>query len=194
MLGTNPVLQSRVDRAIAQFADLENPTRADLNRVRTISRIEQNLEKYRKAGLEKIPEDELKEEKHKSSRLGRHMLATGDAKPHSKCHAHAIVAGGAPEADATRAVLAWFQVRIDDPTNGCWLPGTKAVVHMMPHWLQRAAPHLSLHRGEYYEWVSRFISLDMIGSREDLIRELKFLEHRLQSGAFPPEIVEGRKY
>jgi len=182
----------RVDRVIAKFASLDNPTQGDLNLVRTVASVERGLLKYRLKGHQ-MDQDQLENEKHRSQRLGRHMERTGDKKPHPKCHAHAIVPGGHPSSEATRAILALFKLRIDDPYNGCWLPGKKNDLPNMPKKLENAAPHLSLHREEYYEWLDGYINLLNATDRNTLIQQLQFIEHRLQTGAFPPEIIEGKK-
>jgi len=181
-----------VDREIDRFASLDKPTRGDLNRVRSLARLQLKLKKYR-AGADKMTEVEIEAEKHSCRRLGQHMTAAGDPRPHKLCHAHAIVSGGHEYAAELRAVLAWFKLRIDDPHNGCWLPGTKEALSQMPERLRNAAPHLSIHRREYYEWIEGFLSFETVDTRGKLVEALNFLEHRLQSGAYPPEVVTGRK-
>src|SRR5690554_7426113 len=70
--------------------------------------------------------EELEDEDHQSSLLAHFLTISGDPKPHSKCHAHAIVSGAHRYAAELRAVLAWLKLRIDDPANGCWLPENTA--------------------------------------------------------------------
>ena len=64
---------------------------------------------------------ELMSEKHKPSKLSRHMRYVGTNRP-SNVAAHAIVSGNHSEAIAARRILARWKIRIDDPDNGVFLP------------------------------------------------------------------------
>lgn len=139
----------RVDRAITDFAAIENPTVSDLNRVRTVAQVEEELDQYRAKGMD-MTRAELAQEAHNSARLRKHMTISGDPCPHELCDAHAIVSGAHRLAAPMRAVFAWFKRRIDDPINGCWLPRNTVAQSQMPGHLRRAVPHSRIHRKAYY--------------------------------------------
>jgi len=179
----------RVDCAIANFASIENPTRADLNRVLTVAQVECELDIYRIEAWG-ISRDELEAEAHDSQRLGRHMELANDPRPHELCDAHAIVSGAHKEAAGLRAVIAWFKLRIDDPCNGCWLPRSTAAVSQMPTRLRNAVPHSRIHRKKYYRWLERLIDLDIVEDLSDLRNTLRQVETRLQNGSIRPQIME----
>ena len=179
----------RVDRAIDNFASIENPTEADLNRVGTVAQVESILDIYRAEGIN-MSDRELLEEKHVSLRLGKHMTVDGDPRPHELCDAHAIISGAHRDAARLRAVLAWFQRRIDDSINGCWLPKNTKALSFMPDWLRKAVPHSQIHRRKYYSWLQRLINLDTIDTDQKLVETLRFVEHRLQSGTLPSYIMQ----
>jgi len=135
--------------------------------------------------------EELEAEKHDSLRLSKHMAAGGDPRPHELCDAHAIISGAHRDAAELRAVLAWFQRRIDDPINGCWLPRNTAAISSMPDWLRKAVPHSRIHRKKYYGWLNdEVISMSLVRTEAQLVEALRFVEHRLQSGTYPPRIME----
>lgn len=181
--------KNRVDRAIDEFASLEKPTISDLNKVGVSEQVQLGIEQYRARGREMLPED-LEAETHNSTLLGQFMELEGDPRPHQLCDAHAIVSGGHTLAARTRAVLAWFQRRIDDPVNGCWLPRNTAAKSQMPKGLKNAVPHSRIHRKKYYRWLNRVLSLTVIKNDAMLVQTLKMIETKLQHGSFPPEIME----
>lgn len=94
--------------------------------------------------------EELENEVHNSQRLGEFMAITGEPRPNRLCDPHAIISGGHTLAGELRGILAWFERRIDDPVNGCWLPRNTAAVKSMPRQLQNAVPHSRIHRIKYY--------------------------------------------
>lgn len=171
----------RVDRAINDFAALDNPSPADLNKVRAVAQVESELDMYRVETLG-MSSDELEEETHDSRRLSRFMEVSGDPRPHPLCDAHAIVSGVHKGAAELRAVLAWFQIRIDDPHNGCWLPRNTKALGQMPNRLRNAIPHSRIHRKKYYRWLRTLINMLVTRDREHLARTLKAVETRLQAG------------
>lgn len=180
--------KDRVDLAIDDFAKLDNPKKSDLNRVKVMAQIELGLDKYRAAAAN-MNTDELEYEAHQSAILAHFMEATGDTKPHSKCHAHAIISGAHRYAAELRAILAWLKLRIDDPDNGCWLPENTAAKPHMPKRLQNAVPHSRIHRYNYYFWLNSLISPETTSTQDDLRRMLNMIATRLQSGSQPKYVM-----
>lgn len=127
--------KDRVDQAIDHFSTLDSPTAGDLNRVKIASQVERGLDKYR-AAAKKMNIDELEDERHQSSLLSHFMSASGNPKPHSKCHCHAIVSGAHQYAAELRAVIAWLKMRIDDPDNGVGYQKTPPHVRSCLHALE----------------------------------------------------------
>lgn len=186
-----PYQKDRLDLAIDRFAGLEKPTRNDLNLVKVTAQVERGLDKYRAAAMN-MSIEELEDENHQSSLLAHFLTISGDPKPHSKCHAHAIVSGAHRYAAELRAVLAWLKLRIDDPDNGCWLPENTAAKTQMPVRLRNAVPHSRIHRFNYYFWLNTLIDPSITSSQADLRRTLTMISTRLQSGS-QPKYVMNRK-
>lgn len=178
-----------LDIAIDRFAMLENPTRSDLNLVRVTAQVERGLDKYRAAAMD-MTVDELEDEKHQSHLLAHFLAISGDPKPNSKCHAHAIISGAHRYAAELRAMMAWLKLRIDDPDNGCWLPQNTAAKACMPARLKRAVPHSRIHRFNYYFWLNTLIDPAITGTKEDLCSALKMIAMRLQSGTEPKYVMK----
>ena len=176
--------KDRIDLAVDHFARLEKPTRGDLNRVRVIAQVEQRLDEYR-AATAGMSIDELQDEMHQSSLLAHFMSASGNPRPHPKCHAHAIISGAHKYAAELRAIMAWLKLRIDDPDNGCWLPENTAAKSHMPRHLKGAVPHSRIHRYNYYFWLNTLIDPAITSTQTDLRRTLNMIASRLQSGGQP---------
>ncbi|MCA6063655.1 AHH domain-containing protein [Thalassolituus marinus] len=91
---------------------------------------------------------ELMSEQHDSTRLGDFLGAVGYERPVcGNFEAHAIVSGGHIRAEAAREILAQYNVRIDDPCNGVWLPNYK---RNLPNYPDFAFAHRTVHRKTYY--------------------------------------------
>lgn len=180
--------KDHLDLAIDRFAALKRPTIGDLNRVEIAAQIQAGLNAYRAQAKDMSP-DELLDEVHDSRLLGQFMAAGGDPRPHPLCDAHAIVSGGHTGAARIRAVLAWFQRRIDDPINGCWLPRNTAAKSQMPRHLASAVPHSRIHRKGYYSWLQGLISLTTVKTEEALEQALRMARHALQSSTFPGYVM-----
>lgn len=182
--------KNRVDIAIEHFIDIESPSLTDIDRVRVQADIQEKLDVYRFKALG-MSEIERETEKHSSERMARLMTQSGDPRPASAehCHCHAIVSGAHNESAVIRAVLAWAMMRIDDPRNGCWLPKNSKSKPHMPSWLRNAVPHSRIHRNSYYRWLSDLINPMQIRNSDDLIRTLRMVRMRLQSGSLPKHIL-----
>lgn len=180
--------KDRLDRAIDDFAGLENPTIKDLSRVEVVTQVLAGLNTYRARAMNMTPE-ELEDEIHNSARLAGFMAASGNSRPHSLCHAHAIISGGHTGAARARTVLAWFQRRIDDPINGCWLPCNTAAKPQMPKYLSKAVPHSRIHRKGYYRWLQGIVNLVSVKTDQDLQTALKMITLKLQNSTFPGYVM-----
>lgn len=121
--------------------------------IKTTARGLSLLSKYY-ATAKRMSREELFSEKHKSSRLSRHLKYAG-VKRHPNTAAHAIVSGTHPEAVAARKILARWKIRIDDPDNGVFLPRDSRYI---PHKnLPNASNHAKLHTDEYYLNVTNML-------------------------------------
>ena len=180
--------KDKVEITIDQFAALENPTQGDLNYVKAVAQVEQQLGLYRKRG-DGLEEEILEEEEHQSKILAAFMAASGDPRPSKLCHAHAIVSGAHKDAAELRATIAWLKLRIDDPHNGCWLPRNTAAKAEMPKRLRNAIPHSRIHRYNYYFWLNRVINPVATNTRKKLVEVLNMVELRLQAGKTPPYVM-----
>jgi len=152
--------------------------------------VQNQLDLYRIGALS-MSAQALEDEPHKPSLLAQNMAAANDPRPVSgeHCHCHAMVSGAHAEAAEVRAMLAWCRMRIDAPRNGCWLPRNTKARAFMPEWLKSAVPHSRIHRKSYYAWLDRVINPIQIKSSDDLLKTLKMIRVRLQSGKVPQNIL-----
>lgn len=122
---------------------------------------------------------ELMSEKHKPSKLSRHMRYVGTNRP-SNVAAHAIVSGNHSEAIAARRILARWKIRIDDPDNGVFLPRDSRFI---PHnELPNAVNHAKLHSNEYYLNVTNMLGRST--SQNECRSALRLIALELQNGDF----------
>lgn len=131
------------------------------------------------ADAKRMSRQELLSEKHKPKRLSRYMKATGRVR-HTNVAAHAIVSGAHtnPEAMAARRILARWNIRIDDPDNGVFLPRDSRYV---PHKnMPDAVTHSRLHTREYYINVASMLS--QTKSETECRLALRVTAQQLQSG------------
>ena len=178
--------KTRVDRAIEDFAKIENPSIADLNRVKIQADIQDRIERYRFGAVE-MTRQQLREEAHSSQRMAAYMERSADSRPSPHCDCHAMISGKHALAAPMRAIMAWSLMRIDDPRNGCWLPRNWDARQHMPYWLKNAVPHQGLHNPKYYEWLNGKINIDFIDGLDDLVTALRMVRMQLQSGVLPAE-------
>ena len=171
------------DHTIDGVAGQENLSQSDLNKVAVSAQIQAKIDEYRATAAGMTPE-EMEEEKHLPSRLAEFM---GERPSH--CHAHAIVSGAHLDAAPARAILAWLEMRIDDPHNGCWLPVNTAAVRHVPQWLKKAVPHSRIHRKGYYFWLNTVISVPRVGDMNSLIMALNEVETKLQASTMPSYVM-----
>lgn len=179
-----------LDRKVDWYANLKTPTASDLNCVIAEADVQCQLDKFRLKGITMDPQ-KLEGERHYSSRLAKNMERSSCPKPHDKCEAHAIISGGHKSAAAARAIAASYKMRVDDPRNGCWLPNQLEDRPLMPDWLKSAVPHRRIHRDSYYDWLGDEINYARVSSLESLLKQLKMMRMRMQTGKVRPEIAKG---
>lgn len=95
----------------------------------------------------KMSAEELMGEAHNSQRLGEFLACQGYSKPSDEFEAHALVSGAHPRAAVAREIIAQFKIRIDEPTNGLWLPNYKRHLCQNPEY---SNAHRPVHRKVYY--------------------------------------------
>lgn len=179
---------NRVERLLIEFAKKDKPSIADFAAVGALGVMYDKLDQYR-IDADQMTTRELANEKHKSTRLAKHMCKSGDPKPSSHCDCHAIVSGGMKQAIQIRAILAWLKVRIDDPVNGCWLPRDWEDRAHMPNYLRKAVPHRRIHHKSYYAWLAGRINVTAIQNTDQLEEALRMARRMLQSGTVPPNVM-----
>lgn len=181
--------QTRTEKTINRLIDNDKElTEQALLQVYVTAQVEERIAAFRAKGQE-MTNKQRNAEAHDSARLARNMERMGDPRPHDLCDAHAIISGAHPRAMMLRAVLAARGRRVDDPSNGCWLPKNTAAIKEMPRRLKQAVPHSRIHRTQYYKWLSSFITLIAAKKTEDLDNLLVNTSFKLQSGSYPPEIM-----
>lgn len=127
-----------------------------------------------------MTEVELKQEKHSSTRLGCHLEASNYEKPCGDFEAHAVVSGGHKRAIAAREILAQFNIRIDEPFNGLWLPNFKRNLHLSP---QYSFAHRSIHKKVYYLNITACLEQAMSPKHARVI--LRRIAQGIVNGRFP---------
>ena len=95
----------------------------------------------------KMSHQQMIEEEHDSGRLGEHLRISGYDKPTDDFEAHAIVSGAHQKAQIARMILAQFHIRIDDPSNGLWMPNFKRNMKRYPDYDKA---HRTVHGKIYY--------------------------------------------
>lgn len=109
------------------------------------------------------------EKHHPTPVLASFLRADGRAQPSPNFTAHHLVQGvGKTERAAmTRINLHFYNVRINDPDNGVWLPRTKK---NEGHWAMPSAPaHSEIHTHNYETWVAASVS--DVGNEMMLLRD-----------------------
>ncbi|GAB2196143.1 AHH domain-containing protein [Sessilibacter sp. MAH4] len=104
------------------------------------------LKTYVEEGIQMSHADLIKEE-HRSKKLGEFLQTAGYSRPDQNFEAHALVSGGHKRSVIARDILAQFNIRIDDPANGLWLPNFKRNLKFYP---QYQYAHRPLHNKTYY--------------------------------------------
>ncbi|CCU71759.1 MAG: AHH domain-containing protein [Thalassolituus sp.] len=127
-----------------------------------------------------MTQSELMAEEHKSERLGRFLETVQYVRPDSNFEAHAIVSGGHARAIAAREILAQYQLRIDDPTNGVWLPNFKKNLSGYPDFNYA---HRPLHRKIYYLNITSCLEQAMSSAHARVI--LRRIAQGIIVGTFP---------
>ncbi|WP_444998630.1 AHH domain-containing protein [Aliikangiella sp. IMCC44359] len=89
-----------------------------------------------------------------------------------------MVSGSHPEAESARQILAKFQIRIDDPDNGVYLPQDSRFI---PHEdMPDASNHAKVHTKLYYINITNILSSSR--SKQDCRVALKMVAKKLKSG------------
>lgn len=128
----------------------------------------------------RITSESLLEEKHRPQRMTRYMSATGAGKKPPNTATHAIVSGTHELARAARKILAKFKIRIDDPSNGVFLPKNNNYV---PHpAMPEASNHAKIHTELYYLNITNQLSL--ANTRSECAAILQAIAISLQNGVY----------
>ena len=108
--------------------------------------------------------------------LGKNLEISGIPRP-SGSQAHHIVGGVTRDGKATRARLAKFDIDVNSPSNGVFLPGCKGsnAVGMI---------HCGKHTAEYELAVAERI--DHLNTREEILSAFVDIRNELLHGIFEP--------
>ena len=119
-------------------------------------------------------QDSKTKSKPNSAKLRRNMVNSGMPEPDYPHAAHHIVAGGAAAAQRAREILEKYNIDINDPNNGIFLPTVRGV--------SEATYHRAMHTAEYYNKVIRL--LEEASSQEECIAILRYIAKKLADGTF----------
>jgi hypothetical protein len=165
-----------------------------LNIISVQATLEVYRNEYRVSSSAKRPERkalrrEMKKEKHHpADKLARYMRADGRPQPSNRHTAHHIVQGkGKTEnADKARVQLHFYNVRINDPDNGVWMPRHIAD---KGHWAMPSAPaHSQIHTHNYENWVNTTVQG---ATGEGMLRaRLRHVRTLLRDGNQPVQVTQ----
>jgi hypothetical protein len=118
-------------------------------------------------------------DKRNSEILGDNLRAGGIDKPAIGYEAHHIVPSeaGGPRMDALRAKLLLLDIKLNDATNGVWLPGPGASRDATE------AYHRTLNNTDYNNAVDDVFK--GVLTREQAISALRDISSQLKDGSFP---------
>lgn len=119
---------------------------------------------------------EWRQSRPRSRALARNMEAAGRPRPLGY-QAHHLVAGKARQAAEARQILARWQIDINDPRNGVWLPNAKTARRL------GQKNHQNWHTKRYYNEVNA--RLGKATSREEALDILRKIADKVSSGQFP---------
>lgn len=176
------------------LAHLANERRHTMVQVQVQSRLEQYRGAYRssdqhtRAERKELRRTMAVERHHPTTVLATFMRADGRAQPARNFTAHHLVPGvGKTERAAmARVTLHFYNIRINDPDNGVWLPRGKKD---KGHWAMPNAPaHAEIHTHNYETWVTANVN-DV--ANEDMLRaRLLRLRTLLRDGRQPARVTQ----
>lgn len=198
--GSAPPNESPEQRAAREqaskeaFAHLANEKRHAMVQVQVQSRLEEYRTAYRstdqhtRAEKKDLRRTMAIEKHHPTTVLAAFMRADGRAQPARNFTAHHLVPGvGKTERAAmARVTLHFYNVRINDPDNGVWLPRCKKD---KGHWAMPNAPaHAEIHTHNYETWVAASIS--DVASENMLRARLLRLRTLLRDGRQSARVIQ----
>jgi A nuclease family of the HNH/ENDO VII superfamily with conserved AHH len=178
-------------------AELDNQLECNLRhlksereRISILSKLQANLESYRKSSTKSDAVGLLKEKHHPTDKLANHLRAVGEPRPGLKHDAHHIIPGKGRWQQkpliAARLNLHFHGVGIHDPLNGVWLPRNR---EDKGHWATPKAPaHKEIHRYNYETWISRKFSVTNL-SKGAFIASLRDIKRLLKYGGYDAKIT-----
>lgn len=195
-----PSTESPEQRAIREQASeealrhLANERRHAVVQIQVQARLEQYRNAYRaldhhgRAERKQMRQAMTAEKHHPTTVLAAFMRADGRAQPSPNFTAHHLVPGiGRTERAAmARVNLHFYNVRINDPDNGVWLPRSKKD---KGHWAMPNAPaHAEIHTYNYEMWVAANVAdvSDEVMLRARLLR----LRCLLRDGKQPDKVTQ----
>lgn len=134
---------------LAVHGRIDQQTNKLINRVIAETKrraMKDSLREYIDDGV-RMSYSELTEENHSSARLGKFLETAGYGRPDENFEAHALVSKRHARAVIARDILAQFNIRIDEPSNGLWLPNFKRDLPQHP---QYQSSHRSIHKKTSY--------------------------------------------
>lgn len=174
-------------------ADQLRHINAERGHIKTLAQITVRLEEYEQWVEKTSYENLLCDDTHDSDRLGKNLRAVGRSKPTDRYDAHAIVSGKHTAAGESRIKLAEYQIGLDEPDNGVWLPRGGDDARKSNNWATpKSVPHSRIHRKSYYDFVQDRLRGLQTGNAVRV--ELQRIGDRLTAGALPPNILEEMKY
>lgn len=171
----------------------ENKAYLDLekNRIMSMIFLDGPLELYRsehKQLAKKAKRQKYKEEEHHPTAvLEGNLRLAGRAKPSPRFTAHHLVEGQGklPVTKQARLLLARYDIRINDPDNGVWMPISECD---RGHWaMPKATPHSQIHTHNYERWV--FGQVQLLQSEKEIRQKLSILRAHLKNGTQPDKVT-----
>ena len=118
----------------------------------------------------------------------KNLRLAGRAQPGERFSAHHLVEGKGKLDITARARLLIFRydIRINDPDNGVWLP---MEIKDKGHWAMPKAPaHSEIHTHNYERWI--FGQIQMLRSEKAMRDKLTILRGQLKNGQQPKQVTQ----
>ncbi|MBJ7553130.1 AHH domain-containing protein [Marinomonas spartinae] len=161
-------------------------------RLKSITVIQEVLEKYREESRSSDEDTLMMEEHHPTQKLASFLTASGEPKPSIKHEAHHIIPGKGrfqqPATARARLFLHGHGLGINDPMNGVWLYGVEKGKKEFDWATSAATSHRRIHRYNYETWISSTLGRHEMSSQRfiSLLQEVKL---RIKNGMMPQQVM-----
>lgn len=183
--------EAQREERLAELSEAKTLLTHEKQRLMTMISVEAQLQQYRDEfkslkGSEKR-RSYANEDHHPTAILAENLRKVGRAQPSPRFSAHHLVEGKGKLAITrqARVLLATYDIRINDPDNGVWMPMTE---QDRGHWaMPKATPHSQIHTHNYERWI--WGQIQYLESEEEIRAKLSILRAHLKNGTQPEQVT-----